>query len=62
MEKVCLVEENMTLALGGMPGAQTVSALASRSVVRGAQSKTLGFARSYPLSFKGGHYQKNKSS
>lgn len=39
MEKACLAEENLTLALGGTPGVQTSSALVSRSDVRGAQSQ-----------------------
>lgn len=36
MEKARITEENLALALGGVIGGQTISALVTRSVVRGS--------------------------
>lgn len=53
IEKAWIEKVNLSLASSGATGRQTISALVSRSVVRGVQLQVYRFARSNPPPSKG---------
>lgn len=54
IDKVCLVEENLAMALGGYTGVSIGSSPTSIFGSRGGQPQAAGYSRSYQEPSKGG--------